>query len=90
MTAETPGATGAGIALSEAELSPRMGVYREADSGDFLFLSVEDGTLVADIALPMVFERMKDLALDGTKPASQFAGWAFRGPLALHATWSTH
>ena len=37
-------------------------------------------SLVADVALPMLFERFPDLALDGPV---EFAGWAFRGPLAV-------
>ncbi len=36
--------------------------------------------LIADVALPMLFERLPDLALDGDTP---FGGWAFRGPLAM-------
>ena len=40
--------------------------------------------LIADVALPMFFERFKNIAL--TKPV-QYGGWAFRGPLAVHATW---
>ncbi|MEM9047328.1 MAG: cytochrome P450 [Pseudomonadota bacterium] len=40
--------------------------------------------LIAEIALPMLFERLEDLRLDGPVP---FAGWAFRGPLALPCAW---
>lgn len=36
--------------------------------------------LIADVALPMLFERFPDLALDGDTP---FGGWAFRGPLKM-------
>ena len=36
--------------------------------------------LVADVALPMLFERFPELALNGDVT---FAGWAFRGPLAV-------
>ena len=42
--------------------------------------------LVADVALPRIFERLHDLALDETEPV-RVAGWAFRGPLNLPATW---
>ena len=36
--------------------------------------------LIADVALPMLFDRLPDLALDGDAP---FGGWAFRGPLRM-------
>lgn len=42
--------------------------------------------LIADIALPMLFERLKNLRIDGDVP---FAGWAFRGPTHLPVTWNT-
>lgn len=37
-------------------------------------------TLIAEVALPMLFERFPDLALDGKV---SFGGWAFRGPLEV-------
>ena len=40
--------------------------------------------LVADVALPMLFERLPDLRLDGPVP---FHGWAFRGPAAMPVAW---
>ncbi|PDH56315.1 MAG: cytochrome [SAR116 cluster bacterium MED-G06] len=43
--------------------------------------------LVADVALPMLFERFPRLRLD---PGSEvvFRGWAFRGPLRVRVLWS--
>ena len=42
--------------------------------------------LVADVALPMMFERLGGLRLDPGRPAG-FGGWAFRGPLTVHLCW---
>ena len=41
-------------------------------------------TLIADFALPMAFEYLKNLRLSGEV---NFGGWAFRGPLTLPCTW---
>lgn len=41
-------------------------------------------TLIADVALPMIFERLKNLRLTGDVP---FGGWAFRGPLTMPVAW---
>ena len=43
--------------------------------------------LVADVALPMMFDRLHGLRLDGDRPAA-FGGWAFRGPLSMHVRWN--
>ncbi len=43
-------------------------------------------TLVAEVAVPFLFQRLRDLALDPQKPV-RVGGWAFRGPLDLPATW---
>jgi cytochrome P450 len=40
--------------------------------------------LIAEVALPMFFERIKGLEL--TEPAA-YRGWAFRGPLSVNAKW---
>jgi cytochrome P450 len=40
--------------------------------------------LIAEVALPMLFERFPGLALAGAVP---FAGWAFRGPVSVPVTW---
>lgn len=40
--------------------------------------------LIADVALPMLFERLPGLALDGE---TRFGGWAFRGPLTVPVRW---
>lgn len=40
--------------------------------------------LIAEVALPMLFERLPRLALEGE---TRFGGWAFRGPLAVPVTW---
>ncbi|MEC7211485.1 MAG: cytochrome P450 [Pseudomonadota bacterium] len=42
--------------------------------------------LVADVALPMMFERLHGLRLDTARPAA-FGGLAFRGPLSVHVRW---
>jgi len=41
-------------------------------------------TLIAEVALPRLFERLDDLEIAGDVP---FGGWAFRGPLALPCRW---
>jgi hypothetical protein len=41
-------------------------------------------TLIAEVALPMLFERLPGLRLAGEVP---FGGWAFRGPLKMPAAW---
>lgn len=41
--------------------------------------------LIAEVALPMIFEKLPDLALAGEVP---FGGWAFRGPLEMPVTWN--
>lgn len=43
-------------------------------------------TLIADIALPLLFERLPDLALV-SEP--RFHGWAFRGPLSMPVRWQS-
>ncbi|WP_420397413.1 cytochrome P450 [Nioella sp.] len=42
--------------------------------------------LIAEVALPMLFERLKGLRLDPPN-ASRFGGWAFRGPLSMPVAW---
>lgn len=41
-------------------------------------------SLVGDVALPKLFERLPDLRLAGEVP---FGGWAFRGPLTMPVAW---
>lgn len=41
-------------------------------------------SLIADVALPMIFERLPNLRLNGDVP---FGGWAFRGPLSMPVAW---
>ena len=41
-------------------------------------------TLIAEVALPMLFERLPGLRLAGEAP---FEGWAFRGPRAVPVAW---
>ncbi len=41
-------------------------------------------SLVGDVALPKLFDRLEHLRLDGDVP---FGGWAFRGPLAVPVVW---
>ena len=41
-------------------------------------------TLVANYAVPLIFERFPDLKLSGPAP---FQGWAFRGPTSVPVTW---
>jgi cytochrome P450 len=40
--------------------------------------------LIAEVALPMLFDRLPTLRLDGDAP---FGGWAFRGPLRVPVRW---
>ena len=40
-------------------------------------------SMVGDSALPRLFERFPDLALDPDADPARFGGWAFRGPLNL-------
>ena len=40
--------------------------------------------LVAEVALPMLFDRLTGLRTDGE---TRFAGWAFRGPLSVPVAW---
>jgi len=42
--------------------------------------------MVADVALPSLFARLKGLRLDPSEPA-RIGGWAFRGLLNLRVTW---
>jgi len=42
--------------------------------------------MIADVALPSVFARLKGLRLDDTEPV-RIGGWAFRGLLNLPARW---
>ncbi|MEP2532973.1 cytochrome P450 [Shimia sp.] len=41
--------------------------------------------LIAEVALPMLFERLPGLQLNGDAP---FMGWAFRGPVSVPVVWS--
>ncbi|MEM1048059.1 MAG: cytochrome P450 [Pseudomonadota bacterium] len=43
-------------------------------------------SLIAEVALPRIFERLPDLALDPDEPV-RLGGWAFRGVLNLPCTW---
>jgi len=42
--------------------------------------------MVADVALPSIFTRLKHLRLDASEPA-RIGGWAFRGLLNLQVAW---
>lgn len=41
-------------------------------------------SLITQVALPLAFKHLKNLALDGE---TTFTGWAFRGPTAMPVTW---
>ena len=43
-------------------------------------------TMIADVALPSVFARLKGLRLDETEPV-RIGGWAFRGLFNLPVRW---
>lgn len=43
--------------------------------------------MVADVALPTVFARLRGLRLDAGGPPVRIGGWAFRGLLNLPAAW---
>ena len=42
--------------------------------------------LIGEIAMPMIFARLKDLHLAGE---TAFGGWAFRGPLTMPVAWTS-
>ncbi len=42
--------------------------------------------LIAEVALPMLFDALPGLRLT---EAPRFHGWAFRGPLSLNVSWKT-
>ncbi|MCB1542526.1 MAG: cytochrome P450 [Rhodoblastus sp.] len=44
--------------------------------------------MVADVALPTIFARLRDLRLDEEAEPARFGGWAFRGPLNMPVRWS--
>ena len=44
--------------------------------------------LIAEVALPMLFDRLKGLRLD-PQAETTFGGWAFRGPLKVPVLWTT-
>jgi len=44
-------------------------------------------SLVGDVALPKIFQRLESLELDQKAETVQFRGWAFRGPLKIPVTW---
>lgn len=43
-------------------------------------------SLIADVALPMIFDQLKGLRLNGE---TTLGGWAFRGPLVMPVAWDT-
>lgn len=43
-------------------------------------------TMIADVALPTLFDRLQNLRLSGGAPVP-FGGWAFRGPLGMPVAW---
>jgi cytochrome P450 len=43
-------------------------------------------SLIADHALPMLFDQLPGLSLAGNVP---FSGWAFRGPTHVPVSWET-
>ncbi|MED5551461.1 MAG: cytochrome P450 [Actinomycetota bacterium] len=44
-------------------------------------------SLVGDVALPKIFERLDNLEIDLGNAPVEFGGWAFRGPLRLPVNW---
>ena len=44
-------------------------------------------SLVGDVALPKIFERLEGLRLDANAPTVEFRGWAFRGPISVPVLW---
>jgi cytochrome P450 len=42
--------------------------------------------MIADVALPSVFARLRNLTLDESEPV-RIGGWAFRGLMNLPVTW---
>jgi cytochrome P450 len=43
--------------------------------------------MIADVALPSVFARLKDMRLDENEPV-RIGGWAFRGLMNLPVRWN--
>lgn len=46
-------------------------------------------SLIGDVALPRLFERLPNLRLNRDTDPVRFGGWAFRGPLNVGVTWDT-
>ena len=44
-------------------------------------------SLVGDVAIPKIFQRLTTLRLDNSAQPGQFGGWAFRGPLSVPVSW---
>ncbi|WP_419910781.1 cytochrome P450 [Hoeflea sp.] len=44
--------------------------------------------MVADVALPAIFDRLEQMRLEDNEPV-RVGGWAFRGPLNLPVVWSS-
>ena len=44
-------------------------------------------SLVGDVAIPKIFQRLTTLRLDNSAQPVQFGGWAFRGPLSVPVSW---
>ena len=44
-------------------------------------------SMVGDVALPMIFDRLDGLRLAPDRGPVEFGGWAFRGPLEVPVTW---
>jgi len=45
-------------------------------------------SLIAEVALPSIFDRLPDLRLDPDGPPVEIGGWAFRGVLNLPVIWN--
>ena len=74
-------------ALLEAdEYNPVHCVVLRGAGPHFCAGAAASRAMIADVALPSVFARLKGLRLDDTEPV-RIGGWAFRGLLNLPARW---
>ena len=56
---------------------------------DFSAIAASSRAMVADVALPGIFARLKGLRLDASEPV-RIGGWAFRGLLNLSVKWDVN
>ena len=70
-------------AIRRAEREAKAGVIH-GHGPHFCAGAAASRCLIAEVALPMLFERLKGLRLTGEV---RFTGWAFRGPVSVPVAW---